>query len=123
MQKDDLVYVGHMLDMARKATAKVHGRSRAEYDADEDLRLALTHIVQTLGEAARRVSLPFQQAHPEIPWRVAWLPVGRVQLLVEAVVLDEWRKRATILVTSSCAASNVSGRCSVGPSPTARAPL
>jgi len=25
--------------------------------------------VQTLGEAARRVSPPFQQAHLEIPWR------------------------------------------------------
>lgn len=69
MQKDDLVYVGHMLDTARKAIGKVRSRGRAEYDADEDLRLALTHLVQTLGEAARRVSLPFQQAHPEIPWR------------------------------------------------------
>ncbi len=36
MQKDDLIYVGHMLDMARKAIGKV--RSRAAYDADEDLR-------------------------------------------------------------------------------------
>ena len=51
MQKDDLVYVGHMLDMARKAIAKVHGRSRAEYDADEDLRLALTH---KMGRAIQR---------------------------------------------------------------------
>ena len=59
MPKDDLVYVGHMLDMARKAIGKVRSRSRAEYDADEDLRLALTHLVQTLGEAARRVSPPF----------------------------------------------------------------
>jgi uncharacterized protein with HEPN domain len=69
MQKDDLVYVGHMLDMARKAVTRVHGCTRAEYDADEDLRLALTHLIQTLGEAARRVSLSFHEAHPEIPWR------------------------------------------------------
>jgi uncharacterized protein with HEPN domain len=69
MPKDDLVYVGHMLDMARKAIGKDQGQTRAAYDADEDLRLALTHVVQTLGEAARRVSTPFQQAHPEVPWR------------------------------------------------------
>ena len=69
MQKDDLVYVGHMLDMARKAVGKVHDTARAEYDADEDLRLALTHLIQTIGEAARRVSAPYQQAHPDIPWR------------------------------------------------------
>ncbi len=44
MQKDDGVYVGHMLDVARQAVAKIQGRSRADYDADENLRLALTHL-------------------------------------------------------------------------------
>ena len=69
MQKDDMVYVGHMLDMAEKATAKVRGSERSEYDQDENLRLALAHLVQVIGEAARRVSTRFQQAHPEVPWR------------------------------------------------------
>jgi uncharacterized protein with HEPN domain len=69
MQKDDLVYAGHMLDLARKAAGKVVGKTRAEYDQDENLRLALAHLIQTLGEAARRVSPAFQQAHPEIPWK------------------------------------------------------
>jgi uncharacterized protein with HEPN domain len=69
MQKDDLVYAGHMLDTASKATSKVAGKTRAEYDQDENLRLALAHLIQTLGEAARRVSPAFQQAHPEIPWK------------------------------------------------------
>jgi uncharacterized protein with HEPN domain len=68
MQKDDLVYVGHMLDTARSIARKVAGKSRADYDADENLRLALVHLIQTLGEAARRVSPAFQQSHPEIPW-------------------------------------------------------
>jgi uncharacterized protein with HEPN domain len=69
MQKDDLVYTGHMLDTARKATSKVLGKTRADYDQDENLRMALAHLIQTLGEAARRVSPTFQQAHPEIPWK------------------------------------------------------
>ena len=69
MQKDDLVYTGHMLDMARKATSKVVGKTRAEYDQDENLRMALAHLIQVLGEAARHVSLAMQQAHPEIPWK------------------------------------------------------
>ena len=68
MPQDDLVYVGHMLDMARSATGKVAGVSRTQYDGDENLRLALAHLIQTLGEAARRVSQPFRDAHPEIPW-------------------------------------------------------
>ena len=69
MQKDDSVYVGHMLDMARKAMEKIRGMNRSEYDADEDLRMALTHLIQTIGEAARGVSPAFQRRHESIPWR------------------------------------------------------
>jgi uncharacterized protein with HEPN domain len=68
MQKDDLVYVAHMLDTAEKAVQKVVGVDRTAYDANENLRLALAHLIQTIGEAARRVSPGFQKAHPEIPW-------------------------------------------------------
>ncbi len=68
MSRRDLVYVGHMLDMARKAVAKTRSLSRDAYDADENLRLALIHLVQVIGEAARQVSRDFTGAHPEIPW-------------------------------------------------------
>ena len=37
MSQRDLVYVGHMLDMARKAVGKTQGLSRAQYDADEQV--------------------------------------------------------------------------------------
>lgn len=69
MQKDDLVYVGHMLDTARAIVRKTAGRPRTEFDANEDLRLALVHLIQTLGESARRVSSEFRQSHPEVPWK------------------------------------------------------
>ena len=68
MSPHDLVYVGHMLDTARKASAKAVGLSREAYDADENLRLALTHLVQVIGEAARQVSQDFAKRHPEVPW-------------------------------------------------------
>ena len=64
----DLVYVGHMLDMARKAVIKTAGLSRHTYDADENLRLALIHLIQIIGEAGRQVSREFSDRHPEIPW-------------------------------------------------------
>jgi uncharacterized protein with HEPN domain len=32
------------------------------------LRLALTHLIQVIGEAACRVSSQFRERHPEIPW-------------------------------------------------------
>jgi uncharacterized protein with HEPN domain len=41
---------------------------RETYDADENLRLALIHLVQVIGEAARQVSREFTVTHPEVPW-------------------------------------------------------
>jgi uncharacterized protein with HEPN domain len=64
-----LVYVGHMLDMARKAVGKVSGLAHDGFEADENLRLALTHLVQIIGEAGRRVSPGFAEQHPDIPWQ------------------------------------------------------
>jgi len=68
MSPRDLVYVGHMLDMARKAVGKTHNLPREAYDADENLRLALIHLIQVIGEAGRQVSREFTDRHPEIPW-------------------------------------------------------
>lgn len=68
MLKDDVIYAGHILDSARKARQMVAGKSRADYDADETLRLALTHLLQIIGEAARRLSAEFLTAHPQLPW-------------------------------------------------------
>ncbi len=67
--KDDLVYVGHMLDTARRVLRLIAGQSRETFERDETLSLAITHLLQTIGEAARRVSPEFATAHPEIPWR------------------------------------------------------
>jgi len=69
MQHDDVVYLGHMLDMALKARSKIEGKTRLDYDHDENLRLALTHLIQIIGEAASRVSTAFRQKHPEIEWK------------------------------------------------------
>jgi len=88
MQRDNEVYVGHMLDLSRKVASKTAGVRREDFDRDENLRLALAHLLQTIGEAARRVSRKYQKAHPEIPWggivglrfvslRVGWLTIQR----------------------------------------------
>lgn len=58
-----------MLSAARKAVAFVEARSRAELDTDEMLALALARLLEIIGEAAKNVSQPTRDAHPEIPWR------------------------------------------------------
>ena len=70
MKKDDLVYVGHMLESSRDAVSQLNGRNLADFKADYNLSLALTHLIQTIGEAARRVSNEFRSEHPEIPWNI-----------------------------------------------------
>jgi len=65
---DDRIYVGHMLETASKALRIVESKTRADYDQDETLRLALTHLVQVIGEASRLVSKQFRDQHDRVPW-------------------------------------------------------
>ena len=58
-----------MLERAEKASALIKDKDCAAYDGDEVLRLALTHLVHTVGEAARHVSREFCDDHPQIPRR------------------------------------------------------
>ncbi len=57
-----------MLDAARKAVELTSGRTRSQIENDEVAQLALARLLEIVGEASRRVSTGFQQAHPEIPW-------------------------------------------------------
>ncbi len=68
MRRDELVYVGHMLDEAREAIALAAGLDQAAFLADLAVRKAVLHSIQTIGEAARRVSPQYRHAHPSVPW-------------------------------------------------------
>ena len=52
----------------RRQSARPRVSRATPYDADENLRLALTHLIQIIGEAGRQVSREFSDRHPEIPW-------------------------------------------------------
>jgi len=64
----DAGYLWDMLDAARAVQRFVASRVRDEYLRDEMLQAAVERKIEIVGEAARKVSGPFQQAHPEIPW-------------------------------------------------------
>lgn len=65
---DDRISMRHMLDHAREACAMAHGRKRSDLDSHRMLQLALTRLVEIIGEAASRVSTPTRENHREIPW-------------------------------------------------------
>ena len=67
-RKDERVFIKHMIDTANKAIGFVSDISREDFDRDEKLRLAVTHLLQIIGEAARRISPEFRATHPQIPW-------------------------------------------------------
>jgi uncharacterized protein with HEPN domain len=66
----DSVYLWDMLHAARGVVASLQGVTFAHYMEDEDARLATERRIEIIGEAARRISPEFKEAHPEIPWRL-----------------------------------------------------
>ena len=67
--KNDRVYLWDMLTAARAVADFTRGRTLAEYEAELLLRSAVERQIEVIGEAARRVSTEFQDAHPEIARR------------------------------------------------------
>ena len=58
-----------MLDAGQEAVRFTQGKTRAEFDVDRLLALALVTLIEIVGEAASRVTAESQRAHPDIPWR------------------------------------------------------
>jgi uncharacterized protein with HEPN domain len=70
-QHDDAVPIRHMLEHAKEAISLVSGRSREELHSHRMLQLALTRLVEIVGEAAGRVSPETQSKFSAVPWREA----------------------------------------------------
>lgn len=68
MQPDDTARLGHLHDAARKAVTFAAGRSRDDLDSDEMLTLALTKLVEIVGEAAKQVTPGTRAMYPAVPW-------------------------------------------------------
>ena len=69
LDKNNAAYLWDMLEAARGVVRSVEDLTFKQYQADENLRLAIERRIEIIGEAAGRVSQAVQQAHPGIPWR------------------------------------------------------
>jgi uncharacterized protein with HEPN domain len=67
-RRDDTVPMRHMLDHAREIAAMVQGRTRQDLDTNRMFQLALTRLIEIIGEAANRVTAAGHGRYPEIPW-------------------------------------------------------
>jgi uncharacterized protein with HEPN domain len=62
-------YLWDMLQAAREVEAMLADHDLAAFLDDLVLLRAIERGVEIIGEAARRVSVVYMTAHPEIPWR------------------------------------------------------
>ncbi len=68
---DDLARLRHLLDAAGKAIEFCQGRSRDDLARDEMLVLALTKLIEIVGEAAKQVTESTKRLTPDVPWSAA----------------------------------------------------
>ena len=71
MPPEDQVRIQHLIDAASTALRFVEHRSRSDLDDDEMLMLALTKLVEIVGEAAKQVTEEGRAEHPDVPWSAA----------------------------------------------------
>jgi uncharacterized protein with HEPN domain len=71
MQPEDDIRLRHLREAASKAVRYSAAATRADLDDDELLRLALTKLVEIVGEAAKHVSPEFRAEYPSVPWAAA----------------------------------------------------
>ena len=65
----DAAYLWDMVEAARRIQKYTEGLTLDRYLKDDMVQSAVERRLEILGEAARRVSDPFKQSHPEIPWQ------------------------------------------------------
>ena len=68
-ESGDAAYLWDMRDAAKALQGFVAGVQPREYTASRLLQAGVERQIEIIGEAARRVSDMFRDAHPEIPWR------------------------------------------------------
>jgi uncharacterized protein with HEPN domain len=67
-----------MLDHAREAVAIMRGKSRHDLDTDRLLQLAITRVLEIIGEAANRVTREGRDRYPELAWQAVIATRNRI---------------------------------------------
>jgi uncharacterized protein with HEPN domain len=67
-KRDPGVSLHQILAYSREAVGLCQGKSRQDLDHDRLLNLALTRLLEMIGEAANRVPDEVRSQYPELPW-------------------------------------------------------
>ena len=70
-QHDPLVCLEHMRSHAQEAIDLLGDLTEQELSENRTLQLAVTRLIEIVGEATNRVAEDFRERHPSLPWRQA----------------------------------------------------
>jgi uncharacterized protein with HEPN domain len=68
MNKNDQLYLDHILEAIVKIEGFTSGISRFDFDQNVMIQDAVIRNIEIIGEATKKISKPFTQSHPEVPW-------------------------------------------------------
>ena len=69
MNKDDIIFLKHMLDAIELIENYLRGKDFSEFENNRMLQDAVIREIEIIGEATKNLSSGFRAKYSEIPWR------------------------------------------------------
>ncbi|MGB5107229.1 MAG: DUF86 domain-containing protein [Candidatus Zixiibacteriota bacterium] len=66
---DELIRIKHMLDAANQILRFTKDLDEKRFAADEAISLAVTRLLEIIGEASRYISAETRSKYPDVPWQ------------------------------------------------------
>jgi uncharacterized protein with HEPN domain len=94
MQKDNIIYIEHIKTCAEKILFYTNNLNEQQFLQNELVQDAVIRNLEIIGEATKKLSLSFREAHKDIPWKdIAGM---RDILIHDYIGVDLWAVWTTV---------------------------
>jgi uncharacterized protein with HEPN domain len=69
MQRDDSVYLHHIIDAITRIESYIHGKDRLTFLNETLVQDGVIRQIEIIGEAVKHISNPLREKFPHIPWQ------------------------------------------------------
>jgi uncharacterized protein with HEPN domain len=69
MERDDSVYLHHVIDAAERISEYLEGVDRIQFETNHLLQDGVIRQLEIIGEAIKRVSKDLRSIYPEVQWQ------------------------------------------------------